>query len=62
MFDTMTVTKTAAALCGALLVLLLGQWVADELYKTEVYGEASYVIDTGDDEAEEEVVEVNLQN
>ncbi|WP_372886081.1 cytochrome c family protein [Shimia sp.] len=32
MFDTMTMTKTLGALCGALLILLLGKWVADSLY------------------------------
>lgn len=30
--DTMTGAKTVGALCGALLVLLLGQWVADSIY------------------------------
>lgn len=30
--DTMTATKTVGALCGALLVLLLSQWVATSIY------------------------------
>ena len=32
MFDTMTLTKTMGALCGALLVFLLGAWFADGIY------------------------------
>ena len=32
MLDTMTATKTVGALCGALLVFLLGQWVASSIY------------------------------
>lgn len=32
MFDTMTSTKIIGALCGALLVFLLGKWAADSLY------------------------------
>lgn len=50
MLDTMTLTKVVSALCGALLVLLLGKWAADELYHVGGHGEASYVIDTGSDE------------
>jgi cytochrome c len=46
MLDTMTLTKTVAALCGALLVFLLGKWAADELYHMGGHGEASYVIET----------------
>ncbi|MEP1536835.1 MAG: c-type cytochrome [Paracoccaceae bacterium] len=59
MFDTMTMTKITASLCGALLVLLLGKWAAEATYSTGSHGgEQAYVIDTGADEAEEEVVEV----
>ncbi len=58
MFDTMTFTKIAASVCGALLVLLLGKWAAEELYNVDGYGDQAYVIDTGDDGAAEEVVEV----
>lgn len=50
MLDTMTLTKVVSALCGALLVLLLGKWAAEELYHVGGHGEASYVIDTGSDE------------
>lgn len=32
MFDTMTITKTLGAVCGSLLVFLLGSWVAESLY------------------------------
>lgn len=54
MFDTMVFTKIVGAFCGALLVFLLGQWAADELYKTSRPGmEQAYVIDTGDDVDEE---------
>ena len=58
MFDTMTFTKIAAGLCGSLLVFLLGKWAAEELYHMDSHGEQAYVIDTGADEAAEEVVEV----
>ncbi|MDE0112021.1 MAG: cytochrome c family protein [Albidovulum sp.] len=32
MLDTMTLTKAVGALCGALLILLLGQWATASLY------------------------------
>ncbi len=32
MFDTMTMTKTVGAFCGALLIFLLANWAADSLY------------------------------
>lgn len=63
MFDTMTLTKTAAALCGSLLILLLGQWAAEELYHVGEKGhyddhKQAYMIDTGEDHgATEEVVD-----
>lgn len=61
MFDTMTMTKTAGALCGALLVFLLGNWAAESIYSTGGgHGEdhaQGYVIDTGEGEAEEEAVD-----
>ena len=56
MLDTMTFTKAAGGLFGALLVFLLGSWAADELYNVEASGEQAYVIDTG--EADAEVAEV----
>lgn len=45
--DTMTFTKAAGALCGALLVFLLGKWAAEELYHVGGHGEQAYVIETG---------------
>lgn len=57
--DTMIYTKIAGGLCGALLVLLLGKWAAEELYHMDGHGEQAYVIDTGaTEEAAEDVVEV----
>ncbi|MFE3836217.1 c-type cytochrome [Pseudogemmobacter sonorensis] len=53
MFDTMTMTKAVGALCGALLVFLLGNWAATALYSMESGGHGedgpaqAYVIDTG---------------
>ena len=58
MLDTMTFTKIAASLCGALLVLLLGQWAAEELYHVSGGKEQAYVVDTGAEEEAEDVVEV----
>lgn len=34
MFDTMTLTKIVGALCGALLIFLLGSWAGESLYHT----------------------------
>ena len=34
MFKTMTLTKAFGALCGSLLILLLGNWAAEGLYST----------------------------
>lgn len=66
MFDTMTVTKTVGALCGALLVFLLGKWAAEELYHmggAHGEGHQAYTIDTGSDDAgaAEEVVEIDFE-
>ncbi len=64
MLDTMTFTKIVGSFCGALLIFLLGKWAAETLYHVGgAHGEevAVYVIETGDDEATEEVVaEVNF--
>jgi cytochrome c2 len=61
MFDTMTLTKTAGAFCGALLIFLLGNWAAESIYSMGGgHGEdhaQGYVIDTGGDAAEEEVAD-----
>jgi cytochrome c len=45
MFDTMTLTKATAGVCGSFLVLLLGHWAADVLYASDAHGEQSYVIE-----------------
>ena len=51
MFDTMTMTKVVGALCGTLLVFLLGNWVAESLYHV---GEDGH----GDEHAQAYVIEV----
>ena len=60
MLDTMTFTKAAGGICGALLVFLLGKWAAEELYHVEMQGEASYVIEVETAEAPAEVEEVDF--
>ncbi len=60
MLDTMTFTKAAGALCGALLVFLLGKWAAEELYHVGGHGEASYVIEVEGGEEVAEVEEVDF--
>ncbi len=53
MFDTMTLTKITGAVCGALLIFLMGSWAAEALYATGGghgdHAEQAYVIETGDD-------------
>ncbi|MFZ1726993.1 MAG: cytochrome c family protein [Albidovulum sp.] len=57
MFDTMTVTKVGGALCGALLIFLLGKWAAEMIYHTGASGHGgeemtqAYTIDTGAEDA-----------
>lgn len=61
MLDTMTLTKLAAGLFGAWLILLLGKWVGEEIYHAELHGEASYVIEVEgaeEEEVAEEVVDI----
>ncbi len=61
MFDTMTFTKILGGGCGALLVFLLGGWVAEEIYHSGGHGdhhEQAYVIPVeGADEPAAEVEE-----
>ncbi len=61
MLDTMTFTKVLGGFCGALLIFLLGGWLAEELYHVGGHkgdhGQA-YVIETGDEEVAEVVEEV----
>lgn len=51
MFDTMTMTKVLGAVCGSLLVFLLGNWAAEALYSSGgghgAEAEQAYTIDTG---------------
>jgi cytochrome c len=54
MFDTMTLTKTLASLCGALLIFLLFGWAAEVIYHPHgSAGQQAYVIDTGEDPADD---------
>jgi len=65
MFDTMTLTKISAGLCGALLFLLLGKWAAEEVYHMGGgHGgdhAAGYVIEVEDAAPTEEVAEVSIE-
>lgn len=62
MFDTMTITKVLGAVCGSLLVFLLGNWAAEALYSNGA-GEGgeeiaqAYTIDTGAGESSEGAAE-----
>ncbi|MFL2799364.1 MAG: hypothetical protein ACJZ89_07265 [Paracoccaceae bacterium] len=38
MFDTMTMTKVLGAACGSLLIFLLINWVAEEIYHSDAGG------------------------
>ena len=60
MLDTMTFTKAAGGICGALLVFLLGKWAAEELYHVESHGEASYVIEVEESEDAGQTEEVDF--
>ena len=64
MFDTMTLNKGVAAICGTSLVFFLGAFGAEKIYHVGLSGHgdekhASYVIDTGVDESAgaEEVID-----
>ena len=59
--DTMTTTKVAASLCGALLVMLLGKWVAEGLYHDEGHGLQAYVIETDSDGGGEAAPEISFE-
>ena len=60
MFDTMTFTKIASSLCGALLVLLLGKWAAEAISQASSGSEQSYVLDTGVDATADPEPEVDF--
>lgn len=51
MFNTMTITKAVAGFCSALLIFMLGSWIADELYLPYGPAPVAYVIDLGEDDA-----------
>ena len=58
MFDSMTLTKVTASVCGALLFFLVGGWAADALYSSHAGGHGdemaqAYTIDTGAEETTE---------
>ncbi len=58
MFDTMVITKAAAAFCGTLLVFLLGNWASQAIYVSRnADAPQAFVIDTGEDDADAEPVE-----
>ncbi len=59
--DTMTITKVAAGVLGAWLVLLLGQWAGEEVYHASLHGEPSYAIEVASAEPEEAVEEVPFE-
>lgn len=64
MLDTMTFTKALGAVCGALLIYLLGKWAGEELFFVGSHygdGAQAYVIETGSDEPEEEVAEASFE-
>lgn len=60
MFDTMTVTKAAAGIFGAWLLLLLGNWLGMEVYHVGGHGEQAYVIDTGVEEVADDEPEIDF--
>lgn len=55
MFDTMTLTKTLGAVCGALLIFLLGRWAAETIYHDSHagHGEQHFVVAVEGAETEE---------
>ena len=59
MFDTMTLTKIAGAFCMALLILVLGGWVADKIYAPAHHGEVHGIawIETDNGHSDAVVVE-----
>jgi cytochrome c len=59
MFDTMTGVKIVGGFCGALLVFLLGGWVAETVYHVGGHGEAeqAYLIPVDEGDAAEEAEE-----
>ncbi|MFK7877393.1 MAG: cytochrome c family protein [Paracoccaceae bacterium] len=60
--DTMTFTKLAGGVCGALLIFLLGKWAAETVYHVGGHGsEQAYIIEVeGADDAAEDEVEISF--
>ncbi|MEM9248711.1 MAG: cytochrome c family protein [Pseudomonadota bacterium] len=65
MFDTMTLTKAAIGFLGSWLVLMLGIFVADNLYTVgshkHGHHEQAYSIEVEDAEGGEEVAELSIE-
>lgn len=59
--DTMRVTKIAAGVLGAWLVLLLGKWAGEGIYHADAHGEASYVIEVETAEVDDAADEVPFE-
>ena len=65
MIDTMTATKVVGALCGALLIFLLGNWAGELVYHVGSHeGEQAYTIEVADAEepAEGDVEQVSFED
>jgi cytochrome c len=60
MFDTMTLTKTIGALCGSLLVFMLGAWFAESIFHDSHagHGEQHFVVEVASAADEEEAAPV----
>jgi cytochrome c len=52
MFDTMVITKAVAGFCGALLIFLLGTWLADTIYMPYGPAPVAFAIDIDDPDAD----------
>ena len=57
MFDTMVITKAVAGFCAALLIFMLGNWVADTLYMPYGKPPQAILIDLGEEVDDAEPVE-----
>lgn len=58
MFDTMVITKALAGVLSALLIFLLGKWLADTIYLPYGPAPVAILIDIGDEDvADDEPVE-----
>lgn len=53
MFNTMTITKTVAGVCSALLIFMVANWVADEIFMPYGPAPVAYQILTEEAPAEE---------